>query len=86
MKGEIFNTEILNPISSTIFVQSCTKDHVLKIINQLKSKTSSGLDEISNSIIKFCKEEIAEPLKHIFNLVISTGEYPLLMKITKSIV
>lgn len=56
--------------------------HLIRYINQLKSKTSSGIDGISNKIIKACKQEIAIPLVDIINSSLDTGIIPKKLKIS----
>ena len=58
---------------------------VLKVMKNLKAKTSYGLDGVSSEIIKMCKEEIAYPLTIIINKSISTGQFPKDWKIAKVI-
>ena len=45
--------------------QSITVDNVSRIIDSLKPKTSSGVDCISNKLIKYIKDVIMEPLTHL---------------------
>ena len=60
-----------------------TENEILKIINKLKNKNSSGVDEISNKLLKTIKHEIKEPLSVIINLSLRTGIYPDSLKIAK---
>ena len=48
-------------------------------------KKSTGHDGINNLLIKNIIRQIANPLKHIFNLSLSTGSVPSNMKIAKVI-
>ena len=56
---------------------------MLTIINKLKNKNSSGVDEISNKLLKAMKHKIKEPLSVIINQSLRTGIYPDSLKITK---
>jgi hypothetical protein len=47
-----------------------------KIIKSLKSKNTSGFDEISNHIIKLISPIITSPLTHICNAALSSGVFP----------
>lgn len=61
-----------------------TNEHeVRSIINNLKNKTSSGKDEISNKLLKAIVEEVTAPLTLIINQSLSTGIYPDVLKIAK---
>ena len=47
-----------------------------KIIKSLKSKNSSGYDEISTRILKLSASFIVSPLTHICNIILNTGIFP----------
>jgi len=47
-----------------------------KIIKSLRTKNTSGYDEISNHIIKLTAPFIISPLTHICNAILSTGVFP----------
>ena len=48
---------------------------VKKVITELKSKHSCGLDRISTRTLKLCPGNIALILAHIFNLSLSEGVF-----------
>ena len=50
-----------------------SKQEIIRIIEKLPNKKSSGFDNLNNIILKNLKEEIATPLEKIFNLSIQTG-------------
>ena len=54
-----------------------------KPIKTLKSKKSSGYDEISSDVIKHISPLIFDPLKYIFNLSLEKGIFPDQLKIAK---
>ena len=56
---------------------------VLKVLSELKPKTSYGLDGISSEIMKMCKEEMAGPITLIVNRSICSGKFPDQWKIAK---
>ena len=58
---------------------------ILKIVKTLKSKKSTGHDGISTKLLKQLIRNIASPLEHIFNLSLSTGCCPDLLKLAKVI-
>jgi uncharacterized protein YdaL len=47
-----------------------------KIIRSLKTKNSSGYDEVSNRIIKLSSAYIISPITHICNAIFNTGTFP----------
>ena len=51
----------------------------------MKSKSSSGKDEISSKILKLTPDNMINGLTHIFNLSINKGVFPSELKITKVI-
>lgn len=51
----------------------------------MKNKTSSGLDEISNTILKKIVTVIVIPLVHILNLSFMQGKFPEALKTSKVI-
>ena len=52
-------------------------------MNKLKQKSSSGVDDLSNKVIKYIQEIIAEPLTIIINQMLNTGIFPNSLKISK---
>ena len=57
---------------------------IVAIINQLANKNSSGIDELSNKLLKSMKSEISKPLALIINQSLQTGIFPDLLKYQKS--
>jgi hypothetical protein len=49
---------------------------IISIIKSLKTKDSSGYDEISTKLLKINASCISSPLKYICNNFISTGIFP----------
>ena len=60
-----------------------TDDELNEAIKTLKSKKSSGYDEISSDVIKHISPLIFDPLKYIFNLSLEKGIFPDQLKIAK---
>ena len=52
------------------------EDDILKIINKMDNKSSSGYDMFSNKIIKAIKNEISNPLTLILNQMLESGIFP----------
>jgi len=53
-----------------------------KIIHSLKSKKSSGYDEITSETVKTCASLISHPLSCIYNHLLYTGIFSDCLKIT----
>ena len=59
------------------------EDLVLTLITNLQNKTSSGIDNISNKLLKQIKHIIVQPLTLIINQSLTSGIYPDKFKISK---
>jgi len=53
-----------------------TEGEIRSVISSLKSKNSSGYDEISTKILKLFGNHISKPLAFIFNKSITIGVFP----------
>ena len=49
-------------INNSFQFNNISLQDIIKIIDNLKSKTSYGFDGISNKLLKYVKDELAEPL------------------------
>ena len=84
------NTNPLNlmdnlKVADSLFFQPITAAEIIEITLNMKSKTSSGIDNISNKLLKEIIVHIAEPLSHIFNESLRSGVFPNSFKIAKVI-
>ena len=70
-------------ITSEFTFRTVDKEYVQKVIENLKSKTSYGVDRMSNKLLKYVKNELLNPLTNIINQTLSTGKFPKLLKIAK---
>ena len=70
------------PHCNLIF-HSITKDPVMQIIDGFKPKSSTGVDNISNKLLKSAKTFIVAPLTIIINQMFEVGKLPDLLKISK---
>ncbi|XP_046666686.1 uncharacterized protein LOC124358434 [Homalodisca vitripennis] len=71
------------PIKQNLHFKPATTNEILKIIDSLKPKTSSGADHISAKLVKACKNELLRPLTLITNKSLSQGIFPNQLKIAK---
>ena len=69
----------INP--NSVFLTPCTLLEINTLISQLPNKNSCGYDNISNVLLKKIGPLILEPLQFIFNMSLSTGQYPDQMKL-----
>ena len=56
---------------------------IIKVINNLSSKDSYGIDGISTTLLKYMKHILAKPLSIIINQTLKTGVFPDKLKIAK---
>ena len=78
-----FSDYLDTPTGQCFNFNEITEDETMSIINQLKNKNSSGIDEISNKLLKAIKHEVYKPLTLIINQTLSTGIFPEGLKIAK---
>ena len=64
-------------------LKSVHPDQVLKIISNLKSSSSCGLDSIDSKILKLVKHQLVPVITHIINLSISQRKFPCPWKVSK---
>ena len=70
-------------LSKSMFLDPIDIYSVLDVTKKLKSKNSSGHDEISTKLLKESIHQISIPLTHIINQSFLTGIVPQQMKIAK---
>ena len=66
--------------SKSLFMTPTTPQEILKIIGSLANKSSSGHDNLTNTLLKQLQVSICEPLSIIFNKSLESGEFPQEMK------
>ena len=64
-------------------LQSVHPDQVLKIISNLKSSSSCGLDSIDSRVIKLAKKQLVPVITHVINLSIVQRTFPSPWKTSK---
>ena len=69
----------------SMFLKSTDETEIKKIVNNFKSKTSTGYDDIDMCLVKKVIDYITVPLSKIFNLSFQQGIFPDRMKIAKVI-
>ena len=80
-----FDSYLRSPIQSTFKFKPYTENDTLKLIQSLKSKTSTGHDGISVRLLKIIAPGIAHPITIILNQTLKTGIFPNNLKIAKII-
>ena len=77
--------ELLQSNSNSLFFSPCTEEEIRKIINELPSKRSSGVDNISNILLKELSDVLCKPLCLLTNRSMHLGIFPDLMKLAEVI-
>lgn len=72
-----------NKNKNSIFINPTDPEEIDKIISNLKSKNSSGHDNINSKLIKVLKNELKVPISVLTNKSISDGIFPDIFKIAK---
>ena len=73
------------PVMDSFQFQDIDSIAIGKIINDLKPKTSIGIDGLSSKLLKLLKDYVALPLSMIINQSFRTGIFPDKLKIAKVI-
>ena len=69
--------EYLSNRTNTIFsFTEVNEECIDSIIKKMKSKSSTGYDNISNKLIKSARDVLVKPLTLLMNQIIHTGEFP----------
>ena len=64
-----FSQYLINQVNTEFQFKSVDEDYVKKLIDNLKSKSSSGIDRLSNKLVKLIKDDISESLTLIINQI-----------------
>ena len=72
-----------NPTEHHFNFNTNTENETLSIFNKLKSKNTSGKDEISNKLLESIQDDIAKPLTIFINQSLKTGIFPNALIIAK---
>ena len=92
--GHLFSSKITNPNNpidyylkkiprqqNSLFLSPTTPQEIMRLIEKLPNKKSSGHDGISNTLLKELKLELSIILCDIFNKSIQEGVFPDIMKL-----
>ena len=74
-----------NPLENTFAIFECDQIEIENIITSLNPRKAVGPNSIPTDILQILKNDISLPLMIIFNISISTGIHPDLLKIAKTI-
>ena len=78
-----FTAYLDDPSDRRLKLESIDEATTRKLIEHLKNKTSTGVDCISNKLLKISISELVTPLTIIINQMLNTGIFPKQLKISK---
>jgi len=73
----------LQHTNTTFSFESTTEEKVKRVIQNLKNKTSYGVDGLSSKVLRQLTEPLIPIITHLINLSLETGTFPLPLKIAK---
>ena len=73
------------PIPNSLYFNPTTPLEIKRMVTDLKSKNSCGMDGIPSKVLKSTPENILLALAHIFNLSLSSGKFVDAFKVAKVI-
>ena len=79
-----FRDYLTKTYQSTFEFETVHEETIIKPINELKNKNSTGKDGISSKLLKAIKTSLIQPLTLIFNQMLITGIFPERLKIASS--
>lgn len=77
------STANLSLNNTHIHINLITEQEIIEAAKKLKNKLTSGVDNVPSFIVRDCINAFATPLRILFNLILSTNEYPNIWKTTK---
>jgi hypothetical protein len=80
-----FEEYLTTPVNQNFHFHCVNKLEIYKIIDNLKPKSSTGIDGLSNKLLKQIKFEISDILTVIINQSLTTGIFPEKLKLAKVI-
>ena len=83
--GKNFKDFLKNPSISQFNFHTITEEDTTKSINELRNKSSKGVDGISSILLKQLKTELCKPITHLINCSIVTGLFPNKLKTARVI-
>ena len=63
-------------MSHSMYMSKITTKEIANQIKDLDTKKASGQDGFTAKFLKICQSLIEQPLTHIYNLSILSGNYP----------
>ena len=83
MATKHFNKYLNRPASTLLHFHPIEEKETLRIIQNLRNKSSFGHDSISNKLLKRSQEVLYKPLTMLINQTITTGYFPEDLKLSR---
>ena len=80
-----YNHYLKNPTTATFHFEPTNSTTVTKIINELKTRHSTGPDGLSTKLLQYIKDHLIEAIAITLNQSLNTGIFPEKLKIAKVI-
>ena len=74
---------LINQPRTSFSFNTITSEELIKAAKDIKSKNSSGHDELTTKLVKYVIQDIKDPLTTIYNQCITQGVFPNLLKLAK---
>ena len=68
---------------NSIFLTATRTSEIVRMIDKIPNKKSSGYDKVDNILLKYIRNAVAAPLSMIFNESLSQGIFPTCMKLAE---
>ena len=60
----------------SLYIEPVSEEEIIQLVNNAKSKTSKGHDDLDMCLVKKIIPYVVTPLKHIFNTSLQKGIFP----------
>jgi len=84
-RNKSYTDYLLSPVSHEFQFEQVNVEEIEKVIDNLKPKTSSGIDGVSTKLLKHIKSAIIQPVTIIVNQMFNTAIFPDKLKHAKVI-
>jgi hypothetical protein len=71
----------INSCPNTMYNTPVSESEIEKVVKNLKGKSSSGFDDVTESIVKKCVQFIKKPLADICNTSFTSDTFPEILKV-----
>lgn len=73
---------VIQKIENTMYLGPVTVSEINNILKVIKNKSSYGFDEFPPVLVKFCRDELIQPLTYLINQSFNEATFPEILKTT----